>query len=154
MTRSYCFDIEPQWGSHAAMLESALSALAPGSLVVEHGAGVYSSPLIARYDLQVACIEEADGWRSWSQWMYGSRAKVLSRAKEAIPYLACASLVFIDGATRERADLLKWALNARTPQVIAHDTQDHQYGYCLNERAGYLIDQDVGPPTTTRWTRK
>lgn len=149
--RNYCFDIEPAWGSHAPTLAAVLETLPAGSLVIEHGAGMYSSPLIARHDLRVICIEEVTGWRSWAKWLYGDRVTLLSRAKEAIPRLAGAALVFIDGAARERADLLKWALSAQAPVIIAHDTHDSQYGYSLAARGDYVIEHDGNTPATTRW---
>lgn len=151
--RNYCFDIEPQWGSHAPTIEAALDTLAPGSLVIEHGAGMYSSPLIARRDLRVLCIEEAPGWRSWAAWLYGDRATLLSRAKECVPHLSSSALVFIDGAARERADLLKWALDAGVPAVIAHDTHDPQYGYRIGARADYVATHDSGRPQTSFWRK-
>lgn len=151
--RNYCFDIEPAWGSHAAMLESALDTLPAGSLVIEHGAGMYSSPLISRRDLRVICIEEATGWRSWAKWLYGGKVTLLARAKESIPHLASAALVFIDGAARERADLLKWTLQAGAPLVIAHDTHDPQYDYQIGNRGDYVINHDRGTPATTRWQK-
>lgn len=151
--RNYCFDIEPAWGSHAPTLDAALDSLPVGSLVIEHGAGMYSSPLIARRDLRVICIEEASGWRSWAAWLYGDKVTLLSRAKEAIPHLSQAALVFIDGAARERGDLLKWTLHAGAPLVIAHDTHDPQYGYNLGARGDYVVTIDPGPPATTRWQK-
>lgn len=155
--RNYCFDIEPMWGSHSTMLEESLSKLAPGSLVIEHGAGMYSSPLISRFStVDVLCIEEAPGWRSWAQWLYqtaGRPMTLLKRAKEAIPHLGRASLVLIDGAARERSDLLKWALDAGVPCVIAHDTHDPQYGYRIGQRGDYRIEADSNSTQTTRWTK-
>lgn len=154
--RSYCFDIEPAWGSHAPMLESALASLPSGSLVIEHGAGMYSSPIIARYDVRVICIEEAMGWRSWAKWLYGDKAELLERAKAVIPRLREAALVFIDGAMRERGDLLKWALDARVPLIVAHDTEDDtrkQYNYRIDTRADYVIEHMTGRPQTTTWRK-
>ena len=156
--RNYCFDIEPAWGSHSSMLEFEVSSLLPSDrqLVIEHGAGMYSSPVIARYPVRVLCIEEAPGWKSWAEWLYrksGRDVQMLDRAKQCRSLLAEASLVFIDGAARERGDLLKWALDAGVPTIIAHDTEEGGYGYRLDSRADYVIDSDNGRPGTTRWRK-
>jgi hypothetical protein len=152
--RNYPFDIEPAWGSHSAALSSALASLPPGSLVIEHGAGMCSSVLIARHDVRVVCIEEAPGWRAWAGWIYGGRAELLQRAKQATALLSSAALVLIDGAARERGDLLKWALDAGAPLIIAHDTEEpRQYGYRLDARADYVITHDGGTPRTTTWRK-
>lgn len=151
--RNYCFDIEPVWGSHAPTLATALASLPAGSLVIEHGVGMYSSPLIARQDLRVICIEEAPGWRSWAQWLYGAQATMLSRAKQCREHLAAAALVFIDGAARERGDLIRWALEVGSPLIIAHDTQDQQYGY-PSRWDGYKVTSDGGNPLTTTYSAR
>lgn len=158
---SYCFDINPQWGSHAPVLEAALLMLAPGSLVIEHGAGMFSSPIIARYPVSVLCIEEVPGWRAWAQWLYAAADRLygismLSRAKAAIPQLSRAQLVFVDGAARERGDLLSWALSAEVPCVIAHDTEgdtNAAYGYSrhLFAPGRYQVVHDGEQPRTTMW---
>ncbi len=149
-------DASPAWGSHVTALAVALSCLAPGALVIEHGAGIYSSPLIARFDVRVLVVEEAPGWRSWSYWLYESarrESRSIDRAKLAIPSLAGAGLVFIDGAARERADLLRWSLEADVPYVIAHDTEAGCYGYPrhLLERGETV--HVAGLPATTVWRR-
>lgn len=160
--RNYCFDIEPQWGSHTSVLSSALESLDYSGhqpLIIEHGAGMYSSPVIAQHAVRVVCIEEAMGWRSWSRWLYeqaGREVSLMSRAKESLPLLASAALVFIDGAARERGDLLKWALAAKVPTIIAHDTEEDTsgtYGYHKHVfGAGeYAVTHDGGKPRTTVW---
>lgn len=154
-------DIDMPWGSHRDALAAALAELDPGALVVEHGAGIFSSPLIARFDVRVVVIEELPGWAGWASWLYksaGRDVRVLDRAKTAIPHLADAALVFIDGAIRERGDLLKWSLDAGARTIIAHDTEeDHRslYGYAGHyfERRGYATTSDNGKPTTTVWGR-
>lgn len=149
-------DIEPAWGSHARLLESALQTLPDGALVIEHGAGVYSTPLIARFDVRVVCIEECIGWRSWAAWLYADKADTLQRAKAAIPLLEQAGLVFIDGAARERGDLLKWALERSVPLIVAHDTEGDArniYGYQAHSFSakGYDVAHDGERPQTTMW---
>lgn len=157
--KSYCFDIEPGWGTHTLHLEAELANLAPGSLVIEHGAGMYSSTLISTFDLKVVCIEEAPGWASWAQWLYGAAGRdvtVIGRAKESRSYFADAQLLFVDGAARERGDLVRWALDAGVPVVIAHDTEDDErkkYGYRLDARADYSIEHSNARPATTIWRK-
>ena len=161
-------DIDTPWGSHKDSLAAALATLEPGALVIEHGAGMYSSPLIARHDVRVICIEELPGWTGWARWLYtsaGRQIETLERAKLAIPHLASAALVFIDGAARERGDLLKWSLDAGAPLILCHDTEsDHRsmYGYAGHyfERRGYTMTDDSARttseswrPTTTTWRR-
>lgn len=154
--RNYGFDIEPMWGSHAQALASELSSLDSAALVIEHGAGMFSTPLIARCDVRVICIEEAPGWSAWAKWMYADRnAMFLSRAKQIVDHLPDAALVFIDGAARERGDLLKWALDAGSAVVVAHDTEEpRRYGYRLDTRAGYDISSTDEHPRTTIWRRR
>jgi hypothetical protein len=155
-------DIDSFWGSHADTLEAALRTVQPGSLVIEHGAGLYSSSVIARFDVRVLVIEEAPGWAEWSRWLYtlhGRDVSYLERAKSCIPRLAGAGLVFIDGAARERSDMLKWALDAGAPLVIAHDTERasrgvYAYPSHLFERRGYTITDDGRQfPCTTMWRK-
>lgn len=154
--RNACFDINTGWGSHRRDLQTVLGRLAPGSLVIEHGCGMYSSPLISRYNVRVIVVEESQGWGSWVEWMYrGANREVtrLERAKQAVRFLADAALVFVDGAARERADMLKWALAAGVPTVIAHDTEDAQYGYRL-DADGYDVAHSTEMPRTTTWTKR
>lgn len=161
-------DIDSFWGSHTPSLHAALMEVPPGSLVIEHGAGLYSSTVISRYDVHVLLIEEAPGWTSWAKWLYemaGRDCETLDRAKPAISRLATAGLVFIDGANRERGDLLKWSLQAGAPLIVAHDTEDDVrklYG-ChshLFDYPGYTVTHDVGGersrhphPHTTTWRK-
>lgn len=153
------YDIAPHWGSHLQVLEPALDSLPAGSLVIEHGAGLYSTPAIAKRDVRVLCIEDEPGWRSWAAWMYAKHdASVLERAKQTASDLPSAALVFIDGATRERGDLLKWSLTAGVPCIIAHDTEDDMaktYGFHrhLMSVSGYVVTHDGDRPRTTMWRR-
>jgi hypothetical protein len=152
-------DASPAWGTHSGALSLALESLPPGSLVVEHGAGIYSTPLIARYDVQVICIESLPGWASWANWVYLGAGRVVStceRAKRAVPHLPRAALVFIDGLASERADLLKWSIAAKVPTIIAHDTERDAstlYGYAMHDVQGYTIAHDDRRPRTTVWQR-
>jgi hypothetical protein len=152
-------DIDTFWGSHSNVLAAALAELEPGAIVIEHGVGLYSSPLIARFDVRVIAIEEMPGWTGWARWLYSGRdLTVMDRAKAAIPRLASADLVFIDGAARERGDLLKWSLEAGAKRVIAHDTERDSrklYGYAshLFDAPGYTATHDGNWPITTQWMK-
>lgn len=155
-------DIDSFWGSHTDTLSAALSGLPSGALVIEHGAGLYSSTLIARYDVRAMVIEELPGWTEWAAWVYGSAGREmtsLDRAKPVIPKLAEAALVFIDGAARERGDLLRWSLEAGAPLIIAHDTEDDTrktYGYAphLFSHKGYAATHDGRSfARTTTWRK-
>lgn len=156
------YDLNPIWGTHTNVLERALAGLPSGALVIEHGAGVYSTPLIARFNVRVICIEELEGWRGWSNWFYqnaGLEVEYLDVAKRSIPRLAEASLVFIDGVASQRGDLLGWAIAAKSPLVIGHDTDDDSefcklYGYQRHMTArGYEVTHDGSRPRTTIWRR-
>lgn len=159
--RVACFDINPGWGSHTTILAAELASLPPGALVIEHGAGVFSTPLIAQHDVRPWCIEDLIGWRGWARWVYASHGRDLrveERAKPCVSSLPDASLVFIDGIIQERGDLLRWALEAGVPTIIAHDTEDDyrkMYGY--SERyfrfPGYTVTSDGSRPQTTVWRK-
>lgn len=135
------FDINPNWGSHVGALRAELSKLDAGALVVEHGAGMYSSVEIARHDVRVICAEEAPGWQSWAAWVYADRdAQIVDRWKHTVPILDGAALVFIDGRARDRSKLLGACLERRVPVIILHDTEQsawHEYGWSA---------QLIGPP--------
>lgn len=153
------YDIQPHWGSHGDMLIAALESLPSGSLVIDHGAGIYSTPMISHFDVHVICVEDEPGWRSWASWMYsmrGREAEVIARGKSTVSRMPEASLVFIDGVTRERGDVLKWALAAEVPTIIAHDTEDDaagMYGWPrhLFDVGGYTVTHDGVRPRTTMW---
>jgi len=118
--------------SHWPALEAALADLADSSLVIEHGAGLYSTPTIARSHACVLCIESHEGWADWARWMY--RDYYGAEVTGSIPWARVkdASLAFIDGPAEERGPLLSACLEAGVPTIIAHDTgiktRDY-YGY-------------------------
>lgn len=138
------------------ILEDALTGLTGDALVIEHGAGLYSSTVVQRCDARVVCIEQDKMWRDWASWLYGDAGELMDRAKQALPILSSAALVFIDGKASERGDLLRWSLAARVPCIIAHDTEDDhrkQYGYTREsfDAPGYSITHDGVRPRTTAW---
>lgn len=149
------FDIDPKWGSHVEQLRSALSELPSGALVIEHGAGMYSSVEIARHDVRVICAEEALGWQAWAAWVYAGRdAQIVERWKHTVPHLDDAALVFIDGRARDRAKLLGACLERHVPIIILHDTEQsawHEYGWSaqLIGPPGYSAEHFGEQPRTT-----
>ena len=148
--------ITPSVGSHMGVLSAALDSLGDGSLVIEHGAGLYSSVLIRDSGHRAICIERDKDWAAWAAWLYGAQGEVVERAKRAMSRLVDASLVFVDGAMNERGDLLRWAIEARVPTIIAHDTEDDsrkQYGYVsgLFSAPGYQVTSEGKRPQTTVW---
>lgn len=154
------FDIGPFFGSHADVLRAEVDKLAPGSLVIEHGVGVYSSPVIATRDVRVLAVEAEPGWASWAAWFYGVHGRsfsVVERAKNTIAQLPDASLVFIDGAARDRGPMLGWALERLVPTIVAHDTEEDALDQYLYTRthlraAGYRIEHHGVTPRTTVWS--
>src|SRR5688572_15660515 len=113
--------------SHLPVLEQFAREAGAG-WVLEHGAGLYSSPLLARLGCSVVCIERHPGWHEWARWLYGDRAVMLD-VPGAVTNIA---LAFIDGPAEERGPLLSACLELGVPTIIAHDTgiktRDY-YGY-------------------------
>jgi hypothetical protein len=147
-------------GSHLPALVSVLDSLAPDSLVIEHGAGMYSTPLLCRYPLRVLCAEGHPGWSEWARWMYAGRdAEVVDSFKRAVPRLPEASAVFVDGEARERGPLIKCALEAGVANIIAHDTEESDWNHYklmahYFEYRGYSIRHYDDSHRTTLWQRR
>ena len=152
------FGITEPTGSHLPLLEQA--ARNATGLVVEHGAGLYSTPLLARLGCKVLCCEPNAGWREWASWIYDGRGELVESLRSVIPRLADASLVFIDGPANERGELLNACLSAAVPCIVAHDTHPR----CWAENgwtgqhftpAGYTVTHDEFKRKyrTTLWQR-
>lgn len=154
-------DIETIYGSHSQVLRGALAELPPGSLVIEHGPGIYSSPVIALHDVRVVAVEKLAGWESWTSWYYalhGRSVRLVENAKRTLDILADASIVFVDGENRDRGRMLGWALERGVPTIIAHDTEEDTLDWYLYTRAhlthpGYTVTHDGERPRTTVWRR-
>lgn len=151
------FGISEPTGSHLPLLGDA--ARASRGLIIEHGAGLYSTPLFLRLGRRVLCVEPNRGWREWAQWMYGDRAEVADSMPW--PLLKDAGLVFIDGPAAERAPLLDACLSAGVPHIVAHDTHERcfaEYGWREDHftAPGYTIAHDVFKRKyrTTLWTKQ
>ena len=136
--------------SHLPVLESG--ARAATGLVVEHGAGLYSTPLLARLGCRVRCIESHPGWSDWARWIYEGRAEFSSA-----PDITDATLVFIDGVAEERGPLLSACIAAGVPTIIAHDTGEKTRGYYGYEPYHFMVtryDVTHPAPRTTLWKLK
>lgn len=160
MTVPVMMGIASPTGSHLPSLTAVVESLAPGSLVVEHGAGMYSTPLLARYPVRVLCAESHPGWLEWARWIYAGRdAEFVDSFKRLVPRLTKASAIFIDGNAPERGPLLSAALERNVPHVIAHDTHEkdwHHYQMKPHyfEWRGYTIRHFAEDShRTTVWTR-
>lgn len=131
-------------GSHLPTLEAAVAALPSDALVIEHGAGLYSTPLLARYPVRVLCSEPHPAWREWALWMYQGEAKVFTSWQAVESYLPRASLVFIDGPAAERGPLLSACLSALVPAIVVYDTDEGDWAeYGLRPQYFSLSAYDV-----------
>lgn len=160
MTAPVMMGITSPTGSHLPVLEHAASRLTPGSLVIEHGAGLYSTPLLARFDVRVACAEPHTGWAEWARWIYQGKVEIHDSWKRLVPLLDDAALVFIDGPAKERGPLIVSCFEHSVPVIVAHDTQQEDwqhYGYQPHffEQRGYAVSQhSEDTHRTTLWMKR
>lgn len=150
------FGITEPTGSHLPVLERA--ARAAKGLIIEHGAGLYSTPLLARLGSRVLCCESSAGWRGWAAWIYDGRGEVTDSLDVAIARLPDAALVFIDGPETERARLIDACFAAQVPTIVAHDTAPvvwSTYGWRKDyfSPRGYTVTHDGDRYRTTLWQR-
>lgn len=152
------FGITEPTGSHIPQLEEA--ARAATGLVIEHGAGLYSTVLLSRLGKRVLCCESNAAWREWAAFAYEGRADVTDSLDATIARLPDASLVFIDGPESERNRLVTASIAARVPAIVAHDTHPRVWGYYgwrpeHFSPAGYTVtDHDyLDKYRTTVWRR-
>lgn len=147
-------------GSHLPVLERAVRDAPAGSLVIEHGAGLYSTILLSRLGCRVLCSEPDPGWAEWARWVYGGNVEMVDSYKRAAERISEAAVVFLDGPARERGPLLQMCLDRKVPAVIAHDTQPGEwehYGYQphMFKHPGYTITQhSEDTHRTTLWLLK
>lgn len=147
-------------GSHLPVLETAVKALPEGALVIEHGAGLYSTPLLARLGARVLCCEPHAGWSEWARWIYQDRVEVIASFKEVAARLEEAAVVFLDGPAMERGWLLQQCLDRGVPTIIAHDTNKktwREYGFQPHhfEHRDFVITQhSEDTHRTTLWVRR
>lgn len=154
--------VETPTASHLPILTAALESAEPGSIVIEHGAGLYSTPLLCRYQHRIICAESHHGWSEWATWMYRSAGRdfeIVETWKRLVPHLKSAAVVFIDGNAGERGRLLAAALDAGASLIIQHDTQQDTwpayriYGHMF-QASGYDVSHDSEPQRTTTWRRR
>jgi hypothetical protein len=151
--RKIVMPVAPPTGSHWPVLLAEASALPVDSLVIEHGAGLYSTPLLAQLACWVLCVESHEGWREWAAWIYRGRGAVV----ESPPDVKSASLVFIDGAAEERGPLLEACLSCGVPTIIAHDTDPKTRDYYGYKPHHFMVTRyEVSHPAarTTLWKLK
>lgn len=137
MTAPVMMGIDSPTGSHLPALTTALKSLPRFSLVVEHGAGLYSTPLFARHEVRVLCAENHPGWAEWARWIYamgGTPVDMADSFKRLVPRLGDAALVFIDGTAAERGLLLQAALERNVPTIIVHDTEEREWDFYGHKR--------------------
>lgn len=151
--------IKSPTGSHLPTLFQVVEDAHIDGLIVEHGAGLYSTPLLARMERNVVCYEADPGWREWAAWIYEGRCRFLDRFSDLISTVEQAAVVFIDGAATERGPLLTAAIRAGVPAIIVHDTNEgdwHAYGLLGSHftAPGYQVEHfSADTHRTTLWRR-
>lgn len=162
MTVPVMMGIASPTGSHLPSLEAALAELPTGAVVVEHGAGLYSTPTLCRFPVRVLCSESHLGWLDWARWMYSCAARdveFVDSWKRLVPRLAEAAVVFIDGAATERGPLLQASLERNVSCVVVHDTDEKHWSYYglrphMFEWRGYKVTHHAEDShRTTVWRR-
>lgn len=158
----YAVELTTPTASHMEMLKAALSSLPDGALVIEHGAGMYSTPLLCRYKARVFCAESHPGWAEWARWMYTSAGidhELADSYKRCVYKFEDCSLLFIDGTARERGVLLKVALERKVPLIVCHDTEEQEWHHYQLHRhyfsaPGYDVSHHDDIHRTTTWRLK
>lgn len=117
-------------GSHLPILQATMDSLQPGDLVLEHGAGLYSTPLLATYaDVRILCHEPHEAWAEWASWIYDGRAEMATDLSQTIARLKDVAVAFLDGPAKERGVLLHECLAASVPTIIVHDTNKREWRF-------------------------
>jgi hypothetical protein len=120
--------IQSPTGSHLPTLFQAVKQAGSGAVVIEHGAGLYSTPLLARLGCQVVCHEPHPGWNEWARWIYEGRCEFVETFADLVARVGDASVAFIDGAALERGQLLSAAIAARVAAIVVHNTEEGDWG--------------------------
>lgn len=147
-------------GSHLPVLEQSVRDMPEGGLVIEHGAGLYSTVLLARLGVRALCCEPHTGWREWARWVYPDSIEVSDTVGAALDRLGDAAVVFLDGPAKERGVLLQACLEKRVPVIVVHDTGKREWNYYGFERHMFEHPdyetwlQPDDPHKTMRWTLK
>lgn len=147
-------------GSHLPTLEAAVRDLPADARVIEHGAGLYSTPLLARLGARVTCAEPHVGWAEWARWIYQGNVEIVDSWKRLVPLLSDTALAFVDGTAKERGPLIAACLERGVPAIVAHDTQPadwNHYGYQPHffTYRGYDVSHFAEDThRTTLWTKR
>jgi hypothetical protein len=150
-------EISHPTASHLPALEQALAAVKDGASVIEHGAGLYSTPTFERSQARVTCVESHEGWADWARWMYRDHYGSEVVASPPVSRVKDAALVFIDGPAEERGPLLSACIEAGVPIIIAHDTGIKTRDYYGYKPSHFMVTRyEVTHPVdrTTVWRLK
>ena len=115
--------IKSPTGSHLPILYQVVDHAHIDGLIVEHGAGLYSTPMLARMERNILCYEPDPGWHEWAAWMYEGRVRFVDSFSALLRSVEQAAVVFIDGAAKERGLLLTAAISASVPAIVVHNTE-------------------------------
>jgi hypothetical protein len=146
-------------GSHLPVLEQYVREAGDG-LIIEHGAGLYSTVLLARLGCRVVCMEPHKGWAEWARWVYEDRVEVIDSMPATIALLPKAAVVFLDGPAKARGVLLQSCLDAGVPTIIVHDTNKREWRFydfkaSMFEDTRYDVTHHAEDShRTTLWKRK
>lgn len=152
--------IKSPTGSHLPTLEAQICLAGPDCTVLEHGAGLYSTPLLSRYGCRVICHESHPGWHEWAAWIYEGRCEFVDSFAELVTNVRRADVVFIDGNALERGPLLGAAIAAGVRSIVVHNTEDGDWpAYALTSEhftsPGYEVTHHaVTSYRTTLWRRR
>lgn len=153
-------NIQSPSGSHLPTLERVIRKSSSAyPTVLEHGAGLYSTPLLARLKCSVLCWEPHPNWHEWARWMYEGRARFLASFAETLAIVETADVVFIDGPALERGQLLSAAIAAGVRSIVVHNTEEGDwpsYGLTAEQFSapGYKVTHHaVDSYRTTLWQR-
>ena len=152
-------DIKAPTGSHLPTLLQAVRKAGPRPVVIEHGAGLYSTPLLARLECKVICHESNPNWHEWANWIYEGRCRFTYSFEELLASVNGASVVFIDGPALERGPLLSASIAARVGSIVVHNTEEGDWpSYALTAEQfaapGYEVKHYAADSyRTTLWRR-
>lgn len=113
---------ESDWASHVPVLKALLEKY-PIRRAVEHGCGIYSTPILAQCtgfsvdgdEEWIRKAKEATKFNGAWRYVLGSTLKPFD--------IRGADLAFIDGITEYRRESAQHALDARVPFVVIHDAE-------------------------------
>ena len=152
-------NIQAPTGSHLPTLLKAVTGAGPGATVIEHGAGLYSTPLLSRLKCKVICHEPHPCWHEWANWIYEGKCLFVPSFDALLAEVPRAAVVFVDGPALERGALLSAAIAAGVRSIVVHNTEEGDWpAYALTAEhfaaPGYTIKHHaVDSYRTTSWQR-